>query len=73
MHTGLTGDVTRNHGGDSPANWLGNNSDLFPDEPSNPFGTSIAGTGTLSVNATYTVGFLALERNLEWRGTPGHA
>ena len=48
--------VTRNRGGDGAANWYGN-ADAFADGAANPFGTGTAGTGTLSVNASYTVGY----------------
>jgi hypothetical protein len=56
LQTGATQGIARNRGGDSPDNWYGLNNDPFTDGPSNPFGTGAAGTGTLSVNATYTVG-----------------
>lgn len=57
IHTGATGGVARNRGGDVPNNWYGN-ADTFSDGASSPFGTPGAlGTGTLSVNVTYTVGY----------------
>jgi hypothetical protein len=55
LHTGDTTGIARNRGGDGPANWYGN-LDAFADGPANPFGPGAAGTGTLSVKATYTVG-----------------
>jgi hypothetical protein len=57
IHTGATGGVARNWGGDGPANWYGNNTDVFADGPGSTFGTGTTGTGTLSVTATYTVGY----------------
>jgi hypothetical protein len=56
MHTGATEGIARNRGGDGGDNWFGINADVFADGPSNPFGTGAAGTGTLSIYATYTVG-----------------
>jgi hypothetical protein len=56
FHTGATGGVARNRGGDGAANWYGNNTDVFADGPGSTFGTGTTGTGTLSVTATYTVG-----------------
>jgi len=48
--------VARNRGGGTPNNWY-SNADTFTDGASNPFGNpGPIGTGTLSVNATYTVG-----------------
>jgi hypothetical protein len=57
IHTGATQGIVRNRGGDGPDNWYGLNTDTFADGPSNPFGTGASGTGTLSVKATYTVGY----------------
>lgn len=56
IHTGDTAGVSRNRGGDGPANWYGN-ADPFSDGPANPFGTGTTGTGTLSINVSYTVGY----------------
>jgi len=56
IHTGDTAGVARNRGGDGGTNWYGN-PDAFADGAANPFGTGTAGTGTLSINATYTVGY----------------
>jgi len=56
IHTGATGGVARNWGGDGAADWYGGNTDVFADGPGSTFGTGTAGTGTLSVTATYTVG-----------------
>ncbi|MGE5827984.1 MAG: hypothetical protein ACM30G_06410 [Micromonosporaceae bacterium] len=55
IHTGSTEGVARNRGGDGGTNWYGN-ADTFPGA-ANPFGTGTAGTGTLSVNVSYTVGY----------------
>jgi len=41
---------------DGAANWYGN-PDTFADGAANPFGAGTAGTGTLSVNVSYTVGY----------------
>jgi hypothetical protein len=56
MHTGGTGGLAHNRGDGAAMNWYGN-ADLFSDGPANPFGTGTAGSGTLSVYATYTVGY----------------
>ena len=48
--------LARNRG-DGAANWYGLSDDLFSDGASNPFGTGSSGNGTLSVYATYTVGY----------------
>lgn len=52
IHSGATAGVARDYG-DGADNWYGN-SDTFSDGASDPFGTGSAGTGTLSVYATYT-------------------
>ena len=49
IHTGATGQLLRDYRGDG-------NSDAFFSGAVDPFGTGTAGTGTLSVYATYTVG-----------------
>ena len=51
IHTGGTAGIVRNVG-DGTANWYGN-ADTYSDGASDPFGTGSAGTGTLSVYATY--------------------
>jgi hypothetical protein len=55
IHTGGTGGVARNRG-DGAANWY-SNLDPFADGPTNPFGTGWTGAVTLSVHATYTMGY----------------
>jgi hypothetical protein len=56
IHTGDTNGVLRDRV-DGAANFYSNTGDAFADGPSNPFGTGTAGAGTLSVKATYTVGY----------------
>jgi hypothetical protein len=56
LHTGATAGVARDFGGGPESNWYGN-ADAFADGPANPFGTGGLGTGTLSVNVTYTMGY----------------
>lgn len=57
LHTGGDTGIARNYG-DGAANWFGNNTDPFGDNDgsSNPFGTGVPGTVTLSVYATYSMG-----------------
>jgi len=55
IHTGATGGVARNRG-DGAANWY-SNLDAFSDGASDPFGTGWTGSVTLSVYASYTVGY----------------
>lgn len=55
IHTGGTEGLARNRG-DGAANWY-SNIDPFADGPANPFGTGWSGSVTLSVYATYTMGY----------------
>jgi hypothetical protein len=57
IHTGGTGGLAHNRGDGTAMNWFGNNVDEFSDGPTNPFGSGNLGSGTLSVYATYTVGY----------------
>jgi hypothetical protein len=53
IQTGSTAGVARNYGGDGENNWAGN-ADAFADGAANQFGAAGAGTGTLSVYASYS-------------------
>jgi hypothetical protein len=56
IHTGGTAGIARNMGdGTTDPNWY-SNADTFSDGPSDPFGTGNAGTGTISIYASYTPG-----------------
>jgi hypothetical protein len=55
IHTGGTNGIARNRG-DGPANWY-SNKDPFADGATDPFGAGWTGNTTLSVHATYTVGY----------------
>lgn len=56
LHTGGTAGIARNMGDGSTApNWY-SNADTFSDGASDPFGTGSAGTGTISIYASYTQG-----------------
>jgi hypothetical protein len=55
IHTGVTGGVLRNYGGDGGANWFGN-ADLYDDGPSPTFGAGNSGNGTISAFASYEPG-----------------
>lgn len=55
IHTGGTDQLIRNRG-DGAANWYANLDD-YSDGATDPFGTGWTGSVTLSVNATYTMGY----------------
>jgi len=55
IHTGPTNGLIRKRS-DGVANWY-SNLDTFSDGAASPFGAGTTGTATLSVYATYTVGY----------------
>lgn len=55
IHSGSTNAITRIKG-EGAANWHGNN-DVYSDGPANPAGAGSLGTMTLSLFASYTVGY----------------